>query len=83
VIFYRGGLIDTLMASAKVVSNKIGDGDQYVIMSQREWRKIFYINPNFATPLLTSEGTGPEGDSRLVLFKGEVPFISDGYHYKR
>ena len=83
VIFYRGGPIDTLTQPAEVISNKIGDGNRYVIMSQNEWRKISSINPNFPTPLLTSEGTGPEGDAPLVLFKGEVPFISDGYHHKR
>jgi 4-amino-4-deoxy-L-arabinose transferase-like glycosyltransferase len=70
VIFYRGGPIDTLKQPAEVISNKIGAGNEYVIMSQKEWRKISDINPNLPPPLLKSEGTGPEGDAPLVLFKG-------------
>jgi hypothetical protein len=34
VIFYRGGPIDTLTQPAEIISNKIGAGDEYVIMSQ-------------------------------------------------
>jgi hypothetical protein len=51
-------------------------------MSQNEWRKISDINPNFPTPLLTSEGTGPEGDAPVVLCKGEGPFLSASHHHK-
>ena len=83
VIFYRGGPIDTLTPPAEIISQKIGTGDQYVIMSQNEWRKISDLNPNLPAPLLKSEGTGPEGDAPLVLCKGEVPVISDGYYHKR
>jgi 4-amino-4-deoxy-L-arabinose transferase-like glycosyltransferase len=82
VIFYRGGPIDTLKQPAEVISNKIGGGGEYVIMSQKEWRKISAINPNLPPPLLKSEGTGPEGDAPLVLFKGKALFISESNHQK-
>jgi hypothetical protein len=82
VIFYRGGPIDTLTQPAEINSNKIGAGDEYVIMSQNEWRKISDLNPNLLTPLLKSEGTGPEGDAPLALFKGEGPFTSERHQYK-
>jgi hypothetical protein len=75
VIFYRDGPIDTLTQPAEIISNKIGAGDEYVIMSQNEWRKISDLNPNLPAPLLKSEGTGPEGDAPLVLFKGRVALI--------
>ena len=69
LVFYRGGPIDTLKQPAEVISNKIGAGDGYIIMSQKDWRKISAINPNLPSPLLKSEGTGPEGDAPLVLSK--------------
>jgi hypothetical protein len=74
LVFYRGGPIDTLTQPAEVISNKIGASDEYVIMSQNEWRKISDINPNLPPPLLRSEGKGPEGDAPLVLFKGSGSF---------
>ena len=70
VIFYRGGPIDTLEQPAEVISNKIGSGDEYVIMSQKTWSKISDTYPNLPPTLLKSEGNGPEGDAPLVLFKG-------------
>jgi hypothetical protein len=74
LVFYRGGPIDTLKQPAEVISNKIGAGDEYIIMSQKEWRSISNINPNLPPPLLKSEGTGPEGDAPLVLIKGRSSF---------
>jgi hypothetical protein len=74
VVFYRGEPIDTIKQPAQVISNKIGAGDQYIIMSQEEWRKISNLNRNLPPPLLKSEGKGPEGDAPLVLFKGQINF---------
>ena len=74
VIFYRGGPIDTLEQAAEVISNKSDSGDQYIIMSQKTWSKISDAYPNLPPPLLKSEGSGPEGDAPLVLFKGRSLF---------
>jgi hypothetical protein len=74
LVFYRGEPIDTLKQPEEVISNRIGAGDQYVIMSQKEWRRISDINRNLPPPLLKSEGKGPEGDAPLVLFKGKINF---------
>jgi len=76
LVFYRGEPIDTLKQPEEVISNRIGAGDQYVIMSQKEWRRISDINRNLPPPLLKSEGKGPEGDAPLVLFKGKINFSS-------
>ncbi|HEY7320176.1 MAG TPA: glycosyltransferase family 39 protein [Candidatus Binatia bacterium] len=75
LVFYRGEPIDTLKHPEEVISNRIGGGDQYVIMSQKEWRRISDINRNLPPPLLKSEGKGPEGDAPLVLFKGKINFF--------
>ncbi len=74
LVFYRGEPIDTLKRPAEEVSNKIGDGDEYIIMSQKEWRSISNSNRNLPPPLLKSEGKGPEGDAPLVLSKGTFKF---------
>jgi hypothetical protein len=41
----------------------------YLIMSEKDWAEIHSRNPNLPRPLLTSNGTGPEGDARLVLIR--------------
>ena len=83
VIFYRGGPIDTVTQPAEDISNKIVAGDEYVIMSQNEWRKISDLNPNLPAPLLKSEGTGPEGDAPLVLLRRRGSFISESDRQKK
>jgi hypothetical protein len=75
VVFYRGeplGEFDALGAPASKVAAKIGHGDAYVIMTEREWLAIQKINSNLPPPLLKSAGKGPEGDTRIVLVRAEA-----------
>jgi hypothetical protein len=36
-------------------------------MAERDWREIQKLKHNLPPPLLTSTGSGPEGDARLVM----------------
>ena len=69
VVFYRGAPIDLLDQPAQLMCNKKDTGTEYVITSQKVWQKISAINPDLPPPVVNSEGSGPEGDAPLVLFK--------------
>jgi 4-amino-4-deoxy-L-arabinose transferase-like glycosyltransferase len=69
VVFYRGAAIEMLREiPAKIVDN-VGPGRVYIIMAEKDWAEIHSRNQNISSPLLTSNGTGPEGDARLVLIR--------------
>jgi hypothetical protein len=75
VVFYRGAPLsefDALGPPASKVAAKIGHGDAYVIMAEREWLAIQKLNSNLPPPLLQSAGKGPEGDARIVLVRAEA-----------
>lgn len=67
VLFYRGEVILASRATATELAMQLGQGDGYLIMTESAWREIRQVNPALPAPLLTSTGTGPEGDARLVL----------------
>ncbi len=67
VEFYRGRPIEPLNESLEAMAAKIGPGEYYVIMPQQTWAEIQKRNPSVPTPLLKSDGAGPEGDAPLVL----------------
>jgi len=67
VIFYRGGIVDELKQPAQ-----IGSGNSYIIMDERSWKKIQNVKPDLPAPLLTSRGSGPEGNAPLVLVRADV-----------
>jgi len=67
VVFYRGGPIDTLEQPVSLVAGKAGPTHVYVIMAEKDWAEMQRRNQHLPAPLLTSKGTGPEGDARLVL----------------
>lgn len=67
VLFYRGGIIPASHAGAAELAMKLGQGDGYLIMTEAAWKEMQKVNPALSAPLLTSAGTGPEGDARLVL----------------
>jgi hypothetical protein len=72
VVFYRGGPIDALEQPPETIVAKIGRGNAYLIMAERNWLKIQKLNPGLPPPLLKSTGTGPEGDARIVLVQAEA-----------
>ena len=67
VIFYRGGPIEALEQPVSVAAGKVGSAQVYVIMAEKDWAEMQRRNQHLPAPLLTSKGTGPEGDARLVL----------------
>jgi hypothetical protein len=67
---------------AEVISNKIASGEEYVIVSQKEWHKILDINPNLTPPLLKSEGKAQRAMRHWSCLKGEALFISGSNHQK-
>jgi hypothetical protein len=67
VVFYRGGPIEVLKNLEPEVQRPKDKGPIYIIMSEKDWSAIRNRNPAIPNPLLTSKGTGPEGDTRLVL----------------
>ena len=69
VEFYRGESIEWLDQSGKEIAQKIGHGDAYVIMAEKEWLELRQSNPNLPPPVVTSTGKGPEGDARIVLVR--------------
>jgi len=72
VIFYFGGVIETLEQTPATVAGKIGSGDAYLIMPEQAWREIQKAKEDLPAPLLVSKGKGPEGDARLVLVRANV-----------
>jgi hypothetical protein len=72
VVFYRGEVIDALDRPGEEVAAKVGKGDGYLIMPEKSWKEIQKTSGT-PPPLLTSTGTGPEGDARLVLVQADVP----------
>jgi hypothetical protein len=67
VVFYRGEPIATLEQPLAAMAAKAGSSQIYVIMAEKDWAEIQRRNQRLPAPLLTSKGTGPEGDARLVL----------------
>ena len=72
VVFYRGGPIETLEQPPETIVAKIGRGSAYLIMAERNWLKFQKISSGLPPPLVTSTGTGPEGDARLVLVQADI-----------
>jgi 4-amino-4-deoxy-L-arabinose transferase-like glycosyltransferase len=70
VFFYRRGPIETLNRRVELMADKIVDVNGYVMMPQQTWVKIQINSRALPLPLLTSTGTGPEGDTPLVLTRG-------------
>ena len=72
LVFYRGEVIKTLDRPLEEIAGSIGQGDGYLIMPEQNWREMRKAAGS-GPPLLTSTGTGPEGDARLVLSRADVP----------
>ena len=53
------------------IAARIGRGSESLLMAERDWTTIQQLNPNMPPPLLTSRGTGPEGDAAIVLVRFE------------
>jgi hypothetical protein len=71
VVFYRGDLLETLDLPAEEIAAKIGRGDAYSIMAEKDLLDLRKFKPNLPSPLLKSTGKGPEGDAPLVLVRVE------------
>jgi hypothetical protein len=68
VVFYRGGPIELLKTLPSGPGKKEGQ-PVYIIMSEKDWAEIRARDAGFPNPTLISNGTGPEGDARLVLIR--------------
>jgi 4-amino-4-deoxy-L-arabinose transferase-like glycosyltransferase len=72
VIFYRGGgLIERVEQPVQKIASKIGHGNEYLILAERDWITIQQLDHNVPPPLLKSTGTGPERDAPIVLVQFE------------
>ena len=69
VVFYRGEPVEMRDLPAEEIAAKIGRGDAYAIMTEKEWLDLRKFNPSLPAPLLKSTGKGPEGDAPLVLVR--------------
>jgi 4-amino-4-deoxy-L-arabinose transferase-like glycosyltransferase len=72
VVFYRGGPIERLDFPKALMAAKVGYGNSYVIMAQRNWNQLQKFNPGLPPPLLKSIGRGPEGDAPLVMVRAQA-----------
>jgi 4-amino-4-deoxy-L-arabinose transferase-like glycosyltransferase len=72
VVFYRGQPIERLGSPQATMAAKVGHGDSYVIMAQRNWNELQKLNPDLPPPLLKSVGRGPEGDAPLVMVRAKA-----------
>ena len=68
VVFYRGGAIEKLAEPFEILAPKLGRGDAYVILPERQARA-----QNLPPPVVKSVGRGPEGDAPLVLMRVDLP----------
>ncbi len=66
VVFYHGGPIESLDGEPKRLASNPGAGKQFIIMTKKTWDNV-HDGRKFSSPLLKSEGKGPEGDAPLVL----------------
>ena len=71
LVFYRGDPLETLDLPAEEIAAKIGRGDAYSIMAEKDFLDLRKLKPNLPSPLLKSTGKGPEGDLPLVLVRVE------------
>jgi len=69
VVFYRGEPIATFEGPLAVNSSKASSSRVYVILAEKDLARI-QRDRHAGAPLLTSKGTGPEGDAQLVLVAG-------------
>ena len=68
VVFYRGRAIERLDQPIEAVTPKMGKGDAYIIMPAPRSAAA-----NLPRPLISSAGTGPEGDAPLALVQADLP----------
>ena len=69
VVFYRGEPVATLEGPLPRTAGKVGSSPVYIIMAEKDWTQM-QRDQHLSAPLLTSKGTGPEGDAQLVLVAG-------------
>jgi hypothetical protein len=67
VVFYRGEPIEMLDQAPVLVADAGGSRRVYIIMAEKDWAQMQNRNQKLPAPLLTSKGTGPEGDAHIVL----------------
>ena len=72
VIFYRGDVINALDQSAEIVADKTAKSSAFIIMNEQTWKRIQQVKPDLPSPLLKSQGKGPEGDAPLLLVPARV-----------
>jgi hypothetical protein len=70
VIFYRGTPIPPFPRRLEVVGSEMAAGNEFIITTEKEWERIYNLNRALPSPILRSDGTGPEGNARLVLLRG-------------
>jgi Dolichyl-phosphate-mannose-protein mannosyltransferase len=71
VVFYRGEPVEMIDPPVSELARNIGQGEAFVIMTERDWLAIQKLNSSLPPPLLKSAGKGPESDATLVLVRAE------------
>jgi 4-amino-4-deoxy-L-arabinose transferase-like glycosyltransferase len=72
VIFYGGRVIEKLEIAPEAIAVRVGKGESYLILPEREWKRIEKLAGDLPPPLARSEGKGPEGDAPLVLVRADL-----------
>lgn len=70
VIFYRGTALPVLQGDFRSLARQLETSGGYCIVGEREWERFAGSGAFPFQPVLTSEGTGPEGTDRIVLIHG-------------
>jgi len=70
LVIYRGGPIPVLEELPEALVKRLRSGNDFVILRQKEWRRIRELNRDLPPAMLKSAGTGPEGNAHLVLVQG-------------
>jgi 4-amino-4-deoxy-L-arabinose transferase-like glycosyltransferase len=67
IVFYGGKQLRVLSEDNGSLIDKLEHRGNYVIVAERTWKTMSAVS---AAPMLRSEGTGPDGDSVLILVRG-------------
>jgi hypothetical protein len=70
IVFYGGNHLRLLPEDDDVLMKQLAGSEDYVIMGQREWRDVLARSSLSISPLLRSQGTGPDRDNPLILVRG-------------
>lgn len=70
IVFYGGNDLRLLPEDQDALMKKLAGSEDYVIMGQRQWQEVLARSSLSISPLLRSEGSGPDRDNPLILVRG-------------